>query len=89
MSVGPRATYDTGATVQTSQGVRVGYRLRGVNRLYVLLKISKEQSSAEWVEYLSMMKAYSGWSTKCAKQVNYKICILKPLPTVDIVTRFF
>lgn len=29
MSPGPRATYDTSATVQTSQGARIGYRLRG------------------------------------------------------------
>lgn len=33
MSVGPRATYDLGATVQTSQGVRIGYRLRGVEQV--------------------------------------------------------
>jgi hypothetical protein len=33
MSVGPRAPYDTGATVQTSQGVRVGYRLRGMEQV--------------------------------------------------------
>lgn len=29
MSVGPRASYDIGAGVQTPEGVRVGYRLRG------------------------------------------------------------
>jgi hypothetical protein len=33
LSVGPRATYDTGATVQTSQGVRIGYRLRGMDQV--------------------------------------------------------
>jgi len=33
MSVGPRATYDLGATVHTSQGVRISYRLRGVEQL--------------------------------------------------------
>ncbi len=33
MSPGPRAPYDTGATVQTSQGVRIGYRLRGQEQL--------------------------------------------------------
>ncbi len=33
MSVGPRATYDTGATVLTDQGVRVGYRLRGMEQV--------------------------------------------------------
>jgi hypothetical protein len=33
MSTGPRATYDTGATVLSSQGVRIGYRLRGVEQL--------------------------------------------------------
>ena len=33
MAVGPRATYDTGATVLTSQGVRIGYRLRGMEQV--------------------------------------------------------
>jgi hypothetical protein len=33
MSTGPRATYDTGATVLSSQGVRIGYRLRGIEQL--------------------------------------------------------
>lgn len=32
-SIGPRATYDTGATVLTPQGARIGYRLRGVEQL--------------------------------------------------------
>lgn len=29
LSIGPRATYDTSASVQTSEGQRMGYRLRG------------------------------------------------------------
>ncbi len=33
LSVGPRAPYDTGATVQTSQGVRISYRLRGMEQV--------------------------------------------------------
>lgn len=33
MSVGPRATYDTGATVLSEQGVRISYRLRGMEQL--------------------------------------------------------
>jgi len=33
LSVGPRATYDTGATVLSPQGVRVGYRLRGMEQI--------------------------------------------------------
>lgn len=33
MSPGPRATNDTGATVLTAQGVRIGYRLRGQEQL--------------------------------------------------------
>jgi hypothetical protein len=33
LSVGPRATYDTGATVLSTQGVRIGYRLRGMEQL--------------------------------------------------------
>jgi hypothetical protein len=33
MSVGPRATYDTGATVLSQQGVRISYRLRGMEQL--------------------------------------------------------
>lgn len=33
MSTGPRATYDTCATVLSPQGVRISYRLRGVEQL--------------------------------------------------------
>ncbi len=33
MSPGPRATYDTSASVQTPQGTRIGYRLRGQEQL--------------------------------------------------------
>jgi hypothetical protein len=33
LAVGPRAPYDTGATVQTPQGVRIGYRLRGMEQV--------------------------------------------------------
>lgn len=29
LAVGPRATYDTSATVHTPEGIRIGYRLRG------------------------------------------------------------
>jgi len=32
-SVGPRATYDTGATVLSAQGVRISYRLRGMEQV--------------------------------------------------------
>ena len=33
MSTGPRATYDTGATVLSPQGVRISYRLRGMEQM--------------------------------------------------------
>ncbi|MBR0271615.1 MAG: peptidase [Methanobrevibacter sp.] len=33
LSVGPRATYDTSATVHTNEGSRIGYRLRGYDNL--------------------------------------------------------
>jgi hypothetical protein len=33
MSTGPRATYDTGATVLSQQGVRISYRLRGMDQV--------------------------------------------------------
>jgi hypothetical protein len=33
MSVGPRATYDIGASAQTPEGMRVGYRLRGQEQI--------------------------------------------------------
>lgn len=33
LSVGPRATYDTSATVHTAEGSRIGYRLRGYDNL--------------------------------------------------------
>ncbi|MDX9872855.1 MAG: peptidase [Clostridia bacterium] len=33
MSIGPRATYDTSATRLSTQGVRIGYRLRGMEQI--------------------------------------------------------
>ena len=33
LSVGPRATYDTGATVLSPQGIRISYRLRGMEQM--------------------------------------------------------
>lgn len=33
MSVGPRASYDIGASAQTPEGMRIGYRLRGQEQL--------------------------------------------------------
>lgn len=33
LSVGPRATYDTSATIHTKEGSRIGYRLRGYDNL--------------------------------------------------------
>ena len=33
LAVGPRATYDTSASVQTPEGKRIGYRLRGYDNL--------------------------------------------------------
>ncbi|PWI45137.1 peptidase [Streptomyces sp. ICBB 8177] len=33
MSVGPRASYDIGGSVQTPEGVRIGYRLRGQEQI--------------------------------------------------------
>ena len=33
LAVGPRATYDTSATVHTDEGSRIGYRLRGYDNL--------------------------------------------------------
>lgn len=33
LSTGPRATYDTGATVLSPQGVRISYRLRGMEQV--------------------------------------------------------
>ena len=33
LSVGPRATYDTGATVLSPQGMRISYRLRGMEQV--------------------------------------------------------
>ncbi|MBO9473661.1 hypothetical protein J7413_08945 [Shimia sp. R10_1] len=33
LSIGPRATYDTSASVQTTEGARMGYRLRGQDQI--------------------------------------------------------
>lgn len=42
LSVGPRATYDTSATVQTKEGSRIGYRLRGFNNLVYAIEDVKK-----------------------------------------------
>jgi hypothetical protein len=42
LSVGPRATYDTSASVQTKEGARIGYRLRGYqNLLYAIEDVKR------------------------------------------------
>ena len=42
LSVGPRATYDTSATVHTKEGSRIGYRLRGYdNLLYAIEDVKR------------------------------------------------
>lgn len=38
LSVGPRATYDTSASANTTEGARIGYRLRGYNNLLYALE---------------------------------------------------
>lgn len=40
-SIGPRATYDTGATVLSSQGVRISYRLRGMEQFIRAIEDAK------------------------------------------------
>lgn len=44
LSVGPRATYDTSATVHTKEGSRIGYRLRGYNNLLYAIEDVKRAS---------------------------------------------
>lgn len=45
LSVGPRATYDTSATVHTKEGSRIGYRLRGYNNLVYAIEDVKRAAS--------------------------------------------
>lgn len=44
LSVGPRATYDTSATVHTKEGSRIGYRLRGYDNLLYAIEDVKRAS---------------------------------------------
>lgn len=44
LSVGPRATYDTSASVHTKEGVRIGYRLRGYDNLLYAVEDVKRAS---------------------------------------------
>lgn len=41
LSIGPRATYDTSASVQTKEGSRMGYRLRGYDNLLYAIEDAK------------------------------------------------
>ena len=45
LSVGPRATYDTSATVHTKEGSRIGYRLRGYDNLVFAIEDVKRAVS--------------------------------------------
>lgn len=45
LSVGPRAPYDTSASVNTSEGVRIGYRLRGYDNLVYAVEDVKRAAS--------------------------------------------
>lgn len=45
LSVGPRATYDTSASANTTEGARIGYRLRGYNNLYYAIEDVKRAVS--------------------------------------------
>ena len=60
LSVGPRATYDTSATVHTKEGSRIGYRLRGYDNLVYAIEDVKELLIWEFVEYYYMMRVYFG-----------------------------
>ena len=44
LAIGPRATTDTSASVNTEEGVRMGYRLRGQGRLSEQLKMLRGRS---------------------------------------------
>ncbi len=45
LSVGPRATYDTSASVHTKEGSRIGYRLRGYDNLVYAIEDVKRAVS--------------------------------------------
>lgn len=45
LAVGPRATYDTSATVHTNEGSRIGYRLRGYDNLVYAIEDVKRASN--------------------------------------------
>ena len=45
LSVGPRATYDTSATVHSKEGSRIGYRLRGYDNLVYAIEDVKRAVS--------------------------------------------
>lgn len=45
LAVGPRAVYDTSATVNTKEGARIGYRLRGYNNLVYAIEDVKRASA--------------------------------------------
>jgi len=38
LSIGPRATYDTSASAKTSEGARIGYRLRGYDNIFYAIE---------------------------------------------------
>ncbi len=67
LSVGPRATYDTGATVLSQQGVRISYRLRGMEQMIRGVEDIKRGYDLGFAVFLFMMKVCFGWLGKMRK----------------------
>ena len=72
LAVGPRATYDTSASVQTPEGKRIGYRLRGYDNLVYAIEDVK-RAVLEFAEFYYMMKVCCMCSLKCVQKEN---CLL-------------
>ena len=69
LSIGPRATYDTSASVNTPEGQRMGYRLRGQDQIVQVIEDVKRASSFGCFSFLVYDEG-SLWVLNKAREVG-------------------
>ena len=94
LAVGPRAPYDTSATVQTEEGKRIGYRLRGYNNLVyaillydegLLYALSKMRDAGELPkDLLFKLSAHAGCSNPASAKLFESIGLNSLNPVRDL-----
>ena len=86
LSVGPRATYDTSATVHSKEGSRIGYRLRGYDNLvYAIEDVNQMRIMGELPKNLHFkMSAHAGHGNPASAKLLESIGLDSLNPVRDL-----